>query len=315
MRNQWLDGIMGVAVGDALGMPAQFRPRSDFVDNPITGMEYCENFDVPAGTWSDDTSMTLAMLDSIHSLRKVDADDVAGKFVEWLYDGKYGPFGKAIDIGLTCETGIVDYKSGCDVYTCGKTGGRANGNGSLMRTMPVCLWYAIEEHEGRAAVDHAISDIHLLGGLTHNHIRAKMACGLYFFCVRELLYGEGSLKERLQKGLDRGFAYYEGDIANRVELSRYGRLRDLTEFATCPESDIKTSGYVVDSLEAAIWGLITTESYKECELKLVNLGDDADTVGAIAGGLAGLYYGYDSIPTEWLDVIVQKEYIESLCEF
>ena len=104
------------------------------------------------------------------------------------------------------------------------------------------------------------------------------------------------------------------DIAGRVELSYYGRLRDLKEFAAVPEDAIKSTGYVVDSIEAAVWSLIRTDSFKDALLTAVNLGDDADTVGAIAGGLAALYYGYDEIPEEWLAVIQRRDWIEELCK-
>ena len=197
--------------------------------------------------------------------------------------------------------------------TCGKTGEHANGNGSLMRTLPVCLYYAEKVRENASALPDAIADIHKLSALTHNHLRACMACELYFFCVYEIIYGEGVLGERLQKGLDKGFAYYEADIANRVELSYYGRLRDLKEFKSLPENKIKSSRYVVDSLEASVWSLLTTDSYKQCMIAAVNLGDDSDTTAAIAGGLAGLYYGYDAIPDRWLSKLQKREYLESFC--
>ena len=113
--------------------------------------------------------------------------------------------------------------------------------------------------------------------------------------------------------MDRGFAFYRGDLHNLTELSCYGRLKDLKEFAHAPEEKIKSSGYVVNSLEAAIWCLITTDSFRACELKAVNLGGDTDTIAAIAGGLAGLYYGYESIPKDWLDVIRRRDWIEELC--
>ena len=119
--------------------------------------------------------------------------------------------------------------------------------------------------------------------------------------------------ERIQKGLDEGFFYYEKDIANRVELAYYGRLQNMQEFAKVPESKIKSTGYVVDSIEAAVWSLIRTDSFKAALLTAVNLGDDSDTVGAIAGGLAALYYGYDGIPEEWLAVIQRRDWIEELC--
>ena len=118
----------------------------------------------------------------------------------------------------------------------------------------------------------------------------------------------------LEEGIDNGLKYYGRDISNLTEMAYLGRLFHLFEFKDVPEEQIKTSGYVIDSIEAAVWCLITTDSYKECMLKAVNLGDDTDTVAAIAGGLAGLYYGYEEIPKDWLAVIKKREWIEGMCE-
>ena len=128
--------------------------------------------------------------------------------------------------------------------------------------------------------------------------------------VSNIIDGEGSLLARLQNGVNDAIRYYHEDVLNYEELAHYERLFYLDKFADCKEAEIKSSGYVVDSLEAAIWSLITTDSFKEALLKAVNLGDDTDTVGAITGGLAALYYGYENIPKEWIEVIVKRSGIE-----
>ena len=132
--------------------------------------------------------------------------------------------------------------------------------------------------------------------------------------ISNIIEGSGTLQERLQSGVDDAVRFYHEDIVNYVELEYYTRLFHLDEFAKCGEDTIKSSGYVVDSLEAAIWSLITTESLEEALLKAVNLGDDTDTVGAIAGGLAALFYGYESVPEMWRKKIIKAEEIMSLCE-
>ena len=130
--------------------------------------------------------------------------------------------------------------------------------------------------------------------------------------VHHLLTGSGALKDLLQAGLDEGFAFYEDFLTDKDDLRLYDRLQDLDVFGTVAADKIKGSGYVLDSLEAAVWSLITTGSYGEAMLKAVNLGEDTDTVAAIAGGLGGLYYGYDGIPQDWLAVIKRREWIEGL---
>lgn len=312
-RNIWLDGMMGLIVGDALGCPVQFMSREEIAGRaagPVKGMESGGAFDMPEGTWTDDSSLALAAMDSIQELGKVDLKDIMINFVDWYEEGEYTPFGEAFDIGNTCSLAIENFEKGQDPMTCGGTSEISNGNGSLMRIMPACLY----AYDRKLRTEAAVKIVHEVGGLTHNHLRAKIACGLYYFCVKEILDGTGSLKDRLQKGLDAGFAFYEKDIANRVELAYYGRLRDLAEFAAVQEAGIKSTGYVVDSLEAAVWSLIRTDTFKDCLLTAVNLGDDSDTIGAIAGGIAGLYYGYYCIPAEWLSVIQKREWIEDLCK-
>ncbi len=311
--NIWLDGMMGLIVGDALGCPVQFMERDEIRDREqgtVTGMESGGVYDMPAGTWTDDSSMALATLDSIRELGEVDLDDIMDSFVSWYEEGEYTPFGEAFDMGNTCSLAIEKYEQEHDPMLCGGISEHSNGNGSLMRIVPACLY----AYTKGLPDEEAVKVVHEVSGLTHNHLRSKIACGLYYFCVREILDGSGRLAERLQYGFDKGFAYYQNDIGNLTQLSFYGRLRDLEEFAAISENGIKSTGYVVDSLEAAIWSLLRTDSFRDCLLTAVNLGDDSDTIGAIAGGLAGLYYGYEAIPEEWLSVIQRKGWIEELCQ-
>lgn len=397
----WTDAMLGMAVGDALGLPAQFMAREDLRAEPIMEMEPDSTFGVPAGSWSDDTSMALAILDSLRIRGCVDLDDIMQRFMSWVWEGAYTPFGQSFDEGQTCIRAIMDYARRPDPHTCGRTGEHANGNGSLMRTMPLCLWEAERvlgaqeepaagpgQDEGptsepayEAALAQAIEEIHAVSALTHNHLRAQMACGLYFFCVKAVLEEKARMTENgllitktgapffedgeipadgaqnastgllgaLQRGLDEGFAWYAAH--DGAELPHYDRLRDLAAFAQTPEAEIRSSGYVVDTLEAALWSIVRNRTYEGCVLRAVNLGDDADTVGAVAGGLAGLWYGCGSrdgrdggamaagasaspdgpvsegshegaqsapagagIPREWLDALQKREWIEALCE-
>lgn len=209
---------------------------------------------------------------------------------------------------------IYNYVRKRDYKTCGKTGEYANGNGALMRIMPVCLYAYVQHKNGQISMQEAIECVHQATALTHNHMRAKIASGIYYFMVQAILDEEGTLIKKLQIGMDNAADYYKSDIMNLTEWTRFGRMSTLAEFATVPEEQIKSSGYVLHSLEAAVWSLITTETLEDGLLKAVNLGDDTDTVGAIAGGLAGLHYGYHSIPETWRKVIIKKNEIIALCE-
>lgn len=139
-HNIWLDGIMGVVVGDALGMPVQFMRREELAERPVESMEGYGSYDMPAGTWSDDSSMALATMASILDNGNIDLKDIMMKFVDWLQNGEYTPFGEAFDEGNICVDAIENFIRDEDTVTCGITGEYANGNGSLMRILPVTLY-------------------------------------------------------------------------------------------------------------------------------------------------------------------------------
>ena len=311
--NIWLNGIMGVVVGDALGCPVQFESRKEVSRHPVTDMRGYGTFNLPEGSWTDDSSLTIALLESIRRIGKIDLDDIMENFMNWLYDGDFTPYGQSYDIGRGTMQAIDRYSRNRNAKKCGGGEEWNNGNGSLMRIMPACIYCSVMETSGIYSDCDAIDVIHSVGGLTHAHIRSNIACGLYFFMVKQILIGEGPLQERMREGLTQGFAFYESRLADKENLHYYDRLRDLTAFKSLPAEKIKSTGYVVDALEAAVWSLITTDRFDQALLKAVNLGDDTDTVGAIAGGLAGLYYGYDTIPENWLSAIKRREWIEEMC--
>lgn len=322
-KNMWLNGMMGLVVGDALGCPVQFLTREEIRNRkqgPVVAMEGHGTYDMPVGTWTDDSSMALATLDSIIQNEAINLDDIMHKFNEWEVHGKYTPFGFSFDEGYTCKTALLCYRADADTSICGQTDEHSNGNGSLMRILPACLYYAMAQEDGKEIeLSEAIKGVEAVSGLTHNHARSRMSCGIYYFMVRSIIEGiqkdkKTSLEALLQEGIDNGLKYYGRDISNLTEMAYLGRLFHLCEFKDVPEEQIRSTGYVIDSIEAAVWCLITTDSYKECMLKAVNLGNDTDTIAAIAGGLAGLYYGYEEIPKEWLAVIKKREWIEGMCE-
>ena len=314
MRNIWLDGIMGVITGDALGLPVQFQCRIERDADPLEDMIGYGTFHLPEGSWSDDGSMTMATLASIIIHNDICSADIMERFVDWYVDGDYTPFGNAFDQGCTCTTAIYRYRKEKDIHTCGLTGEYANGNGALMRILPVCIFAHEKVKCGEWPEEKAISMIHEVSALTHNHPRSKMACGIYYFLVKAVLDYAGGLKERLQEGMKMAETFYRADIDNLEQLKYYEELFDLDQFQKRERKHISSSVYVVDTLEAVLWCLLNTEDFREAMLKAANLGDDTDTVAAIAGGIAGLHYGYEGIPTEWLQKIQRREWVEAVCE-
>jgi ADP-ribosylglycohydrolase len=257
----------------------------------------------PEGCWSDDTSMSLAALDSLAS-GKLDFDDIMVKFGEWYYDDEYTPTGEMFDVGNTCSYAIDNYFAHHKpIEKCGLTDEHSNGNGSLMRIHPFVLY----AYANQMTLDKWLGVIVKASALTHAHDRSKIGCLIYTFVMMNLL------KDKGRDGIEDGLKKAEHYLNACAEFTPYERIFKIG-FDKLPREEIKSSGYVVDTLEAAIWCLFTTDNYRDCVLKAVNLGDDTDTVAAIAGSLAGALYGYDAIPKEWLETLKRREYMEELCD-
>lgn len=270
------DAIYGFAVADALGVPYEFKKRGSFNCTEMLGYG---THNQPAGTWSDDTSLVLATLESIKRLNKVDSTDIMNNFVKWLYEGEFTPFGEVFDIGTTTYKSIKNFKRDKDIKKCGIDFFYNNGNGGLMRILPLAFLDASDE-----IIDE-------ITALTHAHSISKEASRIYVNIVRALLSGK-DIKETLK---------------NMSFSENYKHLLNLEKFK---EKDISSRGFVISTLTAVLWCFINTDNYKDCVLKAVNLGDDTDTVAAIAGALAGIKYGIESIPIEWMDNLKNKELIE-----
>lgn len=295
--------MLGHAVGDALGVPVEFRERRELLQNPLCDMVGFGTYPYPAGCWSDDTSMSLASLDSL-CLGCFDPDDHMRRFGAWFYSSEYTAVGNVFDIGRGCSMAIDNYiNKGKNTAECGLSDEYSNGNGSLMRIHP-CVLFA---HIKNMPKEEAIAMIRESSALTHAHERSLVGCVIFYFLLDGLLTDPG--KESLKSALERADEYLVGNF----EAEHYSRLFSY-DFEKIPIERINSSGYIVDTLEAAVYCLLTTDSYPECVLKAVNLGEDTDTVAAIAGALAGALYGIDSIPEHWLGALMKLDYIEGICE-
>src|SRR6056297_301038 len=309
-RDSVLGAIMGLCVADAMGVPVEFKNREERKEDPVTEMRGYGTFNLPPGTWSDDSSLTLCLADSL--ARGLDYKDIMENFSKWLHEGEFTPHGESFDVGNGTYKAIMRFGKGTDPLLCGGKEERDNGNGSLMRILPLVFHLRKNYGSEFASSGEAMQIICNVSSLTHAHRRSVIACGLYLSIASELLDGKAA-KEAVRSGLVKAAQYYACRVGYAEELEHYRRLADK-EFASLPEDSIKSSGYVVDTLEAAIWCLLNTETYKECVLKAVNLGEDTDTVGAVAGGLAGIHYGYKSIPEEWIEQIARRDFIVDICE-
>lgn len=294
--NKIYNAIMGLVVGDALGVPVEFKKRDTY---EVTDMIGYGTYNQPPGTWSDDSSMTLATLESIVRIGRVNAMDIMKNFENWLYRGTFTPHGVTFDVGGTTQSAISRFKSGYALKDCGGKSIIDNGNGALMRILPVAL---------TPCTNMKHYDISSVTRLTHAHDISIIASFIYTAVVEAILHGEAK-----EKAIEISVEDFRSQIMYIATLSDYKPLFDIK---TLSRDDIKSSGYVVDTLEAALWCLYHTDNYRDCVLTAVNLGDDTDTVAAVAGGLAGLYYGCggeNGIPLEWIEKIPRKEWITQIC--
>ena len=300
--------IVGYAIGDALGVPVEFQSRYKLEENPVVDMRGYGTHNVPAGTWSDDTSMTLCLLESLSRLGHVDYDDIMNNFVCWMTKGEFTATWSVFDVGITTQRAIARFSpeskssQSVPVLECGESGEKSNGNGSLMRIAPIAL-YLYQKNGNHLSWDD-LEIVHNVSRLTHAHPRNLVACGVYVSVAMNLLE-HTRLDQAISLGLARAYELYSRVPEYKRELKHF-RFWNLQEFLRIPEYYIKSTGYVVDTLEAVLYCLLNTDNYCEGVLKAVNLGDDTDTVGAITGGLAGLAYGWDSIPPIWKKICSVK---------
>lgn len=333
------DGLVGAIVGDFMGVPVEFKTRHYLERHPVTGPIGPGTHNQPVGTWSDDSSLLLATVASLARNRlSVNYGDIMDSFAAWFFDGEYTPHGHVFDFGNTTAAALTHYQRGVEAERCGGSGLRDNGNGSLMRILPLAYTTCSDR------------EIYGVSSLTHAHEISKIGCLLYVEVCRALLAlvqheghpvltaeGQGGTTEGNDDGdrpagwprqskLDHDRARHcvrqtINDVLQRLKKNRDPDIQDAVghyersvDIDSLPSDEIHSTGYVVDSFEAAIWSFLTTDSFAECILRAVNLGDDTDTIASIAGGLAGIWYGISAIPEEWLAVCARLDHIESLCQ-
>lgn len=294
--------LIGTAVGDALGVPVEFQPRGYLKANPVTDMREYGTHEQPKGTWSDDTSLMLCLAESMRE--GLDSNTLAQKFIAWKNDNLWTPHGWVFDIGIGTRLAIERLESGMTPELAGGLDERDNGNGSLMRILPLVL------HIKDLDIDERYEWTKKISSITHAHVRSVMACFYYLEFAKKIIDGKEKFQayNELQSELTQ---HFEQRKINPIEIHKFHRLLN-EDISRVKEDNIKSSGYVIDTLEAAIWCILITNNYKDAVLKAVNLGHDTDTTGAVTGGLAALIYGMDTIPTEWINTLARKDDIINL---
>lgn len=285
-------GIFGAAVGDALGVPYEKKKRDTFTaeDMIVPGGQ-----ERPVGTWSDDTSTLLAEIESLGRVGHFDEADVMNNFCSWIYGGKFTPHQQAWGVGRTTSLAVQRFQDGTPPSECGGKELLDNGNGSLMRILP----FALLKDENRLTIaDRA-------GMLTHAHEISRSCCAVFASIIDQVIDGV-PLRETIGPALQSPFVRLPEPIEQRI-----------LHIDSLSRSDIKSSSYAVDTLIAAIWCCLKTDNYSDAVLTAVNLGDDTDTVGCVAGALAGVMYGINEengVCEAWIHALCRSDWIQKLCE-
>jgi ADP-ribosylglycohydrolase len=305
------DGIFGLAIGDAIGVPVEFKSREELDVAPVVDIRGFGTHYQPPGTWSDDSSLTFCLAEAL--LEEFSLINVANNFVLWRNGIFWTPHGHVFDIGIQTSKSIdtlekilleKDYESlellryEADEFT--------NGNGSLMRILP--LYYVLKNK----VIEEEFSFIWNVSALTHGHIRSAISCLIYLVFIDELM--AGMVKQKAyQNTRERIKKFFElNEIADREVNAFYRIIKNDIQLLS--RDEIQSSGYVIHTLEASIWCFLNSENYKETILRAVNLGGDTDTTAAIVGGLAGLFYGSGAFPKNWYDSLSRLDDIELLCK-
>ena len=294
--------LFGVAVGDALGVPVEFKSRQTICRNPVTGMIGHGTYNLPAGTWSDDSSLTFCLAEALTN--GFDLNTIGQNFVKWYHQNYWTPRGDVFDIGIATSQAIDLLSTGIQPDLAGGTDESSNGNGSLMRISPLLFYLMNKPLNERFELTKQVSS------LTHGHIRSVISCFYYLEFALQLLNGKD--KFEVYKNLQTEITNHLTALPiKQTEIALFDRLLEQN-IHELPEENINSSGYVLHTLEASIWCLLTTENYNDAVLKAVNLGEDTDTTGAVTGGLAGLLYGFDNIPANWLQQLARHDDIHNL---
>jgi len=294
--------ILGLTIGDALGVPVEFKNRDYLEKKPVKDMMGYGTYNQPVGTWSDDSSLTFCLLEMLSE--EYNLERLAQLFCQWIYEDYWTPHGRVFDAGVTTTKAIKKLKQGIEPVLAGMDDEYDNGNGSLMRILPLAFYFKEERIEERFEVIKEISS------LTHRHMRSIIACFIYIEYI-VLLLQDLEKKQAYQKLKQIVNTFLEHNFALQEEAKYFERILQ-NDISTLKENNIQSSSYVLHSLETSLWCFLTQENYEDTVLKAVNLGQDTDTNAAIVGGIAGLYYGIEAIPDFWLGKLARLEDIEAL---
>lgn len=302
--------LLGISVADALGVPYEFLSRQEMGKKPVSDMVGYGTYNQPTGTWSDDSSMTFCLAESLVE-NGYDLANIASKFVAWKYKRYWTPRGELFDIGNTTSNAISKLKHILDSGNLQQLKEQKyygteyeNGNGSLMRILPLIFYIKGKNIREQFDIVWEVS------ALTHRHVGAAMCCLVYLKLAEYII--DKKTKEDAYQNTRNVIATFWEEIDFPESEKRNFKSFIQNDVQALKYEELKSGGYVIESLESSLWCFLNGKNYKEVVFSAINLGEDTDTTAAIAGGLAGIYYGEAGIPSSWIDAIARKDDVINL---
>jgi len=303
------DALLGLAIGDALGVPVEFKDRDYLRKFPVEDMIGYGTHNQPVGTWSDDSSLSFCLAESLIA-SDYNLQTIADNILKWFNDGFWTAHGRVFDIGGQTRSAIDELTAIFKRQNFEALKHRfhnneyANGNGALMRILPL----AFDTYH--LSIEEKFERVRAVCALTHGHIRSAIASLIYIIFAEEIIEGK-TKKVSYQNTKKIIIDFFRKTQIPKQEQQKFIRLLEF-DIANFKETEIKSDGYVLHTLEASFWCIMRSNNYKDTVLTAVNLGGDTDTTAAVAGGIAGLIYGEENMPINWKENLVKRKEIELL---
>ena len=313
--NYWKAILIGVAVSDAHGVPYEFKKRESLSNIDLSNLSGFGTHNRPKGTHSDDTALTLCLAEALYNIKlnlteyEMLFSKSANYFVDWLYNGRWAVNKHVFDVGNTTRNAISKFKDSLEFHFQGGKDITDNGNGSLMRTLPLAIYLYSANTEDRIKIVRNVSS------LTHSHEISVIACLYYVLLAIKIIESheeddDFSLKDIYNQSNkefnDNYKSYFESNNIFFFNRILKGDILNINE------SEIKSGGFVVETLESCIWCLLNSKSFSDSVIMAIKLGGDTDTTSAVTGGVSALYYGFHNIPKKWITDLIDKQVILEL---
>jgi ADP-ribosylglycohydrolase len=296
--------LFGLAIGDALGVPVEFKKREELKNRKVKDFEGYQTHNQPPGTFSDDSSLTFCLAESL--CHGYDLNDMGQRFVKWFFEGYWTAGEEVFGVGKSTEDSITRLRDGVSPLHSGNYADDCYGNGSLMRILPLLFYIRDMDVEERYRIIREVAVI------THGSMRTVIACFYYLEYALELLKGNNKMIAYLRTSYEVSVFVWKRNLLQKEDFELFGslfrrelRLRDVETINSIHHAHL--------TIQAAMYCFLNTNSYTEAVLMAVNLGDDTDTTASVTGALAGIYYGFDAIPVKWRNEIRRSSDINDLC--